>query len=86
MQRYLTKFCFYRIGNLISILKKDHDWTLSQTTSDEVTSVSQKFIFILFSHILQGLGRSSPSPEILKPVLHTFLSLACVQEASFFFI
>jgi hypothetical protein len=56
MQSFLTKLCFCGTGNFISTFIKDHDRILSQTRSDEVTIVSQKFV-ILFSHLLQGLGR-----------------------------
>jgi hypothetical protein len=53
----------------------DHDWTLSQTRSDEVTIVSRNLFLILFSHTLQGLGRSSPSSEISKPQFYTHFFL-----------
>jgi hypothetical protein len=64
--------CFYRTGNFISTIIKDHDRTLALTRSHEDTIVSQIFVFILFSHLLQGLGRLSPSLEILKPQISFF--------------
>ena len=66
---------FFGTGNFISTFKKEQDWTPSQTRSDEVIIVSQNFVFISFSRILQGLGRSSPSLEIFKPQFDTHFFL-----------